>query len=436
MISYSSGNLSFSDFYTHFSHFFKTKVEFDKNFFLNFLIESSNSVENIYKECVFFTTSSTKKNRGVFDKLSTHPFYGSLLAVIVLFIAYEFVGVFGAGTLVGLIEEDLFGKIINPFVTKTVEQLFGNNIITNAFIGEYGIFTMGFTYAFALILPIMFTFFLLFSILEDVGFFPRVTLIMNKFLMFFGLRGKATLPLVLGFGCDTMATLTTRILPTKRERILTTFILSLSIPCSAQLGVCLGILGNIGFKAVFLWIFVLILSTIIPLFIANKLIFSKSKPLPFIMEIPPFRRPYISNILTKTFLKIIWYFKEIVPLFILGTLVLYIAEITGILSIIQKIGGPLIKSILFLPPEIIVVFLMGFLRRDYGAAGLFAMHQAGILTGSQAFVCVVIITLFVPCLAQFMVTVKEFGYKVAFLILFFNFFYAIFVGTVLVRIGK
>ncbi|MFN7181400.1 MAG: FeoB small GTPase domain-containing protein [Planctomycetota bacterium] len=432
----SSGNISQADFACYFSQFLNTPVQPDKTFFLNFLRQSSNDVETIYKESVSSLRPLDGKDRNAFDKISTHPIYGFLLAVIVLFVVYEFVGVFGAGTLVDLIEDGLFGKMINPFLKKTVEEFLGNNIVTQAFTGKYGIFTMGFTYAFALILPIMLTFFLMFSILEDIGYFPRLTILMNKFLMPLGLKGRATLPLVLGFGCDTMATLTTRILPTKKERILTTFILSLSIPCSAQLGVSLGILSKIGIYALGLWIVILIVATLVPLFLLNKLTFRKSSPTPFIIDIPPFRRPYISNILMKTFLKIMWYFKEAVPLFIFGTFILYLADITGLLLFIEKIFGPIIHRLLYMPPEIITIFILGFLRRDYGAAGLFAMFETGLITRFQAFTGVVIITLFVPCFAQFLVTLKEFGYKVAFTILFFNFFYAIFIGAILLRIGR
>lgn len=435
---YSSGNLPPADFLSHFSCFLAGDADLksDKNLFFTFLRETTDAVDMIYNEVVEQSIFSPKKSIVSFDRISTHPIYGLFLALIVLFLIYEFVGVFGAGVLVDLIEEKLFGKLINPALTKTITELFGENVITSAFVGPYGIFTMGFTYAFALILPIMFTFFLIFSLLEDIGYFPRLTFLMNKFLTFLGLKGRSTLPIVLGFGCDTMATLTTRILPTKRERILTTFILSLSIPCSAQLGVSLGILSKMGIKALLMWIGILILSTIFPVFLANKLLFHKSKPTPFIMELPPFRIPYLSNILIKTLLKIIWYFKEAVPLFILGTFALYLADTTGILSLVQKVGGPVISKILLMPPQMLIIFILGFLRRDYGAAGLFTMYQAGTITNFQAFAGVVVITLFVPCFAQFMITVKEFGYKTAFSILFFNFFYAILVGAILVRIGK
>ncbi len=432
----SSNNISQIDFDFHFKDFINSdRIVADRGYFVNFLRESTESVDKIYKDIV---KTPGKKAGGyyLFDKMTTHSVWGGVFAVLLLFIAYEFVGVFGSGTLVNLVENGFFNGMLNPFLKRVIEGMFGVNFVTEAFVGQYGIITMGFTYAFALVLPIMFTFFLFFSVLEDIGFFPRLTLFMNKILMLLGLKGRATLPLVLGFGCDTMATLTTRILPTRRERVLTTFILSLSIPCSAQLGVSLGILGKIGLKAIFLWIFILIISTIVPVFIANKLIFGRTKPLPFIMEIPPFRMPYISNILTKTFLKMWWYLKEAVPLFILGTFILYVFDKIGLLAKAQQVGGPVIKSVLGLPPEMMIIFILGFLRRDYGAAGLFALYQAGTLTKFQALASVVIITLFVPCFAQFLVTIKEFGYKVAITILLFNFFYAIGVGALLLKLNK
>src|SRR5690606_1647171 len=120
-------------------------------------------------------------------------------------------------------------------------------------VGEYGLWTMGITYALALILPIVTTFFLAFSILEDSGYLPRLAALSNRLFQFLGLNGKAVLPMVLGLGCVTMATVTTRVLESKRERLLVTLLLALAIPCSAQLGVVMGLLAGISLTAAIIW---------------------------------------------------------------------------------------------------------------------------------------------------------------------------------------
>ncbi len=126
-----------------------------------------------------------------------------------LYAVYVFVGVFGATTLVGLLEEDLFDGILNPAVTDFVTTQIGNNGLSDLLVGQYGLWTMGMTYALALILPIVSTFFIAFGILEDSGYMPRLSVIANRMFARMGLNGRAVLPMVLGLGCVTMATLTT-----------------------------------------------------------------------------------------------------------------------------------------------------------------------------------------------------------------------------------
>jgi ferrous iron transport protein B len=112
------------------------------------------------------------------------------------------------------------------------------------FVGDYGVLTLGVRYAVAIILPVVGTFFLFFSVLEDTGYFPRLALLVDRSFKRIGLSGRAVIPMVLGFACDTMATMVTRTLETKRERVLATLLLALAIPCSAQLGVIIAVLAG------------------------------------------------------------------------------------------------------------------------------------------------------------------------------------------------
>ena len=117
-------------------------------------------------------------------------------------------------------------------------------------VGEYGLITMGLTYAIAIVLPVVTTFFLIFGFLEDSGYIPRLAIFSDRLFRAMGLNGKAVLPMVLGLGCDTMATMTTRILATPKERLIAILLLALGVPCSAQLATIMGILGGISFAAV------------------------------------------------------------------------------------------------------------------------------------------------------------------------------------------
>ncbi|UCH02586.1 MAG: ferrous iron transport protein B, partial [Candidatus Bathyarchaeota archaeon] len=258
------------------------------------------------------------------SKLMITPYTGVPILLLVLYIGlYQFVGVFGAQTLVEFLEEIVFGKYFNPYVTELFSNLIPYSAIRELFVGEFGIITLGLRYAIALILPIVGTFFIAFSIIEDTGYLPRMALLIDRVFKKIGLNGRAVIPMILGFGCSTMATIVTRTLETRRERIIATFLLALAIPCSAQIGVLLGILSGTP-SATFIWIIMLVTIFLLVGFLTARLMPGK-KP-SFYMEIPPLRVPKISNVLTKTYTRMEWYFKEVFPLFILASIVLWMGQ--------------------------------------------------------------------------------------------------------------
>jgi ferrous iron transport protein B len=344
-------------------------------------------------------------------RLATHPFWGWVILGVILYGLYWFVGVFGAGILVGLLEEGLFGQVINPWVVAQVSNLVPIPLLVDLLVGEYGLWTMGMTYALALILPIVSTFFLAFGVLEDSGYLPRLAALSNRLFQRMGLNGQAVLPMVLGLGCVTMATLTTRVLETKRERLLVILLLALAIPCSAQLGVVMGILAGVSFTAMLIWSGVMALVLLAVGWLAARLMPGERTKL--LVELPPMRRPVFSNVVVKTLARIEWYVKEVVPLFLLGTALLFILDRTGILNQVIRLGEPLVAGWLGLPPEASAAFLVGFLRRDFGATGLFVMQSEGLLSPIQIVVAMVTITLFIPCLASLLMIAKERSWRTA-----------------------
>lgn len=360
---------------------------------------------------------------------SAHPLGGIPVLLLVLFLTYEFVGVFGAGTLVGFMEETVFGTYINPLATRLVELLIPISFLQELLVGEYGLITMALTYALALIFPIVGTFFLVFGLLEDSGYLPRLAVMVNKAFKIMGLNGKAVLPMVLGLGCDTMATLTTRILDSKKERLIVVLLLALGVPCSAQLGVILGMLAGVSAKATLLWLTTIVGVIFLVGYLAARVLPGKGSD--FVLELPPLRVPQLSNIAIKTAARIEWYLREAVPLFLLGTLVLFFLARFGLLEAIEVRASPIVVGFLGLPIKATEAFLVGFLRRDYGAAGLYAMAQAGQLDPIQVVVSLVTITLFVPCIANFFIIIKEKGWKVALAIVSFIFPFAFLVGGML-----
>ncbi|GFO63867.1 ferrous iron transport protein B [Geomonas paludis] len=344
------------------------------------------------------------------SRLTVRPSTGvPLLLVVLYFGLYQFVGVFGAGTLVDFLEGKGFEEFFNPWITGVVKGSVPWPIIQELFVGEYGIITLGFRYAVGIILPIVATFFLFFSMLEDSGYFPRLALLVDRVFKTMGLTGRAVIPMVLGFGCDTMATMVTRTLETVRERVIATVLLALAIPCSAQLGVIMSLLSKTP-GALLVWGLCLFGIFLLVGLLAAKVL-PGDTPM-FYMEIPPMRLPQFSNVLTKTYTRMQWYFMEILPLFILASVLLWLGKVTHFFEKMIEAMTPVMAS-LGLPKESAVAFIFGFFRRDYGAAGLYDLQTKGLMDARQLTVAAVTLTLFIPCVAQFLIMKKERGWKVA-----------------------
>lgn len=361
-----------------------------------------------------------------------HPVWGVPILIGVLAVMYVLVGDVAAQHGVNFLENVVFGRYLIPAFRWAVQGAVPWAWLQAFLIGEYGVLTMALPYAFAIILPIVTMFFLCFGFIEDVGYLPRLAVIANRFCRVLGLNGKAVLPLVLGLGCDTMATMTSRILESKRDRIIVTLLLALGIPCSAQLGVIMALLAGRPPLALGIWLGVVATVIILVGQAASRVLPGEASP--FLYELPPLRKPQLSNVLIKTLGRVEWYVKEAVPLFILGTMVLFVLDAIGALAVLERLGRPFIVGWLGLPEQATAAFLIGFLRRDFGAAGLFTLQRTGMLSGVQTVVSLVTITLFVPCIAQYFMMVKERGWKLATLMAVFVTGVAVLVGGLLFRV--
>jgi ferrous iron transport protein B len=348
--------------------------------------------------------------------LAVQPLTGIPLLLLTLYFGlYKFVGDFGAGTLVDLLEKKLFEGLFNPWITNLLTGWIPWWWLQELLVGEYGIITLGLRYAVGIILPIVTTFFIFFSFLEDAGYLPRLALLVDRGFKWFGLSGRAVIPMVLGFGCSTMATMVTRTLETVRERVIATLLLALAIPCSAQLGVILALLARTP-GGLLVWIACMTLLFVLVGVLAGKLLPGEA-PM-FYMELPPMRLPQLSNVLTKTYTRMQWYFLEILPLFVFASVLMWLGKITHGMERLVNAMTPLMQGI-GLPKEAAIAFIFGFFRRDYGAAGLYDLQSKGLLDGRQLTVAAVTLTLFIPCVAQFLMMLKERGWKVSLAIFVF-----------------
>jgi ferrous iron transport protein B len=192
-------------------------------------------------------------------------------------------------------------------------------------------------------------------------------------------------------------------------------LLALGVPCSAQLATIMGILGGISVWALLLLFAVVLGQMVLVGFLAAQVLPGDRSD--FILELPPLRLPRVRNLLTKTLLRVRWYLGEAVPLFLVGTALLFVLDRLGLLTALSRAARPIVTGALGLPAGAAEVFVMGFLRRDYGAAGLFRMAEGGQLTGVQAVVALTVMTLFVPCVANLLMIIKERGVKTGLAIL-------------------
>lgn len=312
---------------------------------------------------------------------------------------------------------------------KNVEINFHfNNVIAQFFFGEFGVITMTVTYLFFLLLPLVTSFYLTLAFLEDSGYLPRLAALADRTFTRLGLNGKAIIPVILGFGCVTMATITTRMLGTEREKTIATAILQFVIPCSAQLAVITVLLSAAGPQAIFIYVFTILTVLILTSTVLNKIVPGQSSPL--ILDLPLMTIPDPKNFFRKTYYRTLGFMKEASPLFFIGTAIIGLLHLTGLINLWIDLLEPLTTKVLQLPKESAVAFIMGMIRRDFGAAGLFNMN----LTSYQTVVALVTITLFVPCIASFLVMIKERGLKQGLIIWAGTWIFAFTIGGILSHI--
>ncbi|MFC1715768.1 nucleoside recognition domain-containing protein [Candidatus Poribacteria bacterium] len=392
----------------------KAKLEYSHS--LNYLITMSrqSQVRELTRDVI---SAPADRGRGFAEKLSRfmiNPLAGIPILLLVLAGIYYSVGVFGAGICVDWLEGTFFGEAdgsegwILPYIVKLFEKAIPWRVVEELFIHEYGIITLGVRYAIAIVLPVVGIFFIVFSIIEDTGYLPRLAMLIDRIFKKIGLSGRAVIPMVLGLGCDTMATMVTRTLETKRERVISTFLLALAVPCAAQQAVFLGILSQ-NLTALVIWAGVVVGELLLVGYLSAKILPGENPS--FYMELPPLRLPKFTNVLTKTYSRMQWYLLEIIPLFIIASVMIWVGRLTRLFDLVIKLLEPVVGFI-GLPDNLAEAILYGFFRRDYAAAALYDEATSSVgLTGNQFVIAAVVLTLFLPCIAQFLVMIKERGMK-------------------------
>lgn len=335
-----------------------------------------------------------------------NPLTGIPALFFTLWLTYQLVGVLFAQTVVGFTEDTVMSGYYEPLVRSLLARFIDLDAPTGVILaGQFGLLTMAITYLLGLLFPLVAGFYLVLSMLEDSGYLPRIAILTDRVMSYLGLNGQAVIPLVLGFGCVTMAIITTRMLASARERRIATFLLALTVPCSAQLAFVAAILGTLG--AGYLLLYGLLILCIL-LGVGTVLgRFMSGHTVPLLLDLPTMRLPRPGNVLLKTWVRTSGFIKEAFPIFLGGALTLSLLRVTGMMERIERAMEPLTTGWLLLPGETAYAFIMGFIRRDFGTAGIMSIPMEPL----QMFVALVTLTLFVPCIATTLIIFKERGWR-------------------------
>ncbi|MCK4790468.1 MAG: ferrous iron transport protein B, partial [Desulfobacteraceae bacterium] len=380
----------------------KIRRQFRGNFGRVLNDKRSRWVDDIVED----TTKKQKITPGEFSKafgrLSRHPIFG--LAILAFFVITTYLLVTHVA---GFLDEILSAALLDPtleYITKLLPSGFWNEFL----VGDYGILTLGLFNAIVTVLPILSVFFLMFGFLEDIGYIPNLCVLVKRVFEKIGLTGKAVMPLVLGFGCKTMATLATRGLRSKKEKFVAVYLIAFALPCSAQMGIDMAIFGRIGIKAFMIGYGALALIELSAGLALNKIIKEQEKSV-FLQELPAIRVPSPKAIAVKTYHRLYWFLKEAIPIFIIAAVALFLLDKTGVLDLIKTLMSPIVVSWLGLPRDIVDVLLLAAARHEAAAGLTLRMVDAGALNYVQCIVTVVITTMFVPCFANVVAMCKQMG---------------------------
>ena len=347
------------------------------------------------------------------EDASVKPLTGGFIALVVLvgtFFVVRFIG----ESLIGYVFDPLFDTLWTPVILQLSSLLGGSGFLHSTLIGNiangevnyvesFGLLTTGLYVPLAMVLPYIFSFYLMLGLLEDIGYLPRLAILMDTIMHRLGLHGYAIIPTLLGLGCNVPAVLATRILESKRERFIAATLISIAVPCATLQAMVFGLVGERGIQYVAIVYGTLFVVLIILGFILNRLVKGFSPEL--LIEIPPYRLPLWRTVLQKLWMRVYGFLKEAMPIILAAVLVINILYTLGVFDAIANFTAPVVTGLLGLPKEAVVALVIGFLRKDV-AIGMLA--PLGLSAGQLVVGCVVL-AMFFPCIATFVVLLRELG---------------------------
>jgi ferrous iron transport protein B len=361
-----------------------------------------------------------------FSHVAQHPIWGLGVAALVLVLLYFFVGVLGATIVVDWFHDTLFHELLEPVSQRALAWI-PSALVRDALLDpDFGLLPTGLFLAVGVVFPVLLFFYLAFAVLQDSGYLARLSVLLDRHMRRVGLNGRGLVPLAMGFSCVTMALITTRMLETRRERLIASFLMMLAVPCAPLLGVILVVLGDLPPSATVLVFSLIALQLLLAGSIANRLLPGRSGD--FIMELPPMRIPRLRHVLWTTWRQTFLFMREAVPYFLLATFALFVFDRLGGLQLTKEALRPGFESLLALPEETVQVFIKTFVRRENGAAELERLKEH--FTPLQLVVTILLMTFVAPCINSVLVLYKVRGTLAATAILLVITGYALVLGAV------
>jgi ferrous iron transport protein B len=266
----------------------------------------------------------------------------------------------------------------------------------------------------ALVIPYILLFYIILALLEDSGYLPRVVVLLDSLMHKVGLHGQALIPMLVGMGCNVPAILATRVIESKREKLIISTIIVMAVPCSAQMAIIVGTVGNYaGLIYVMVILLILLSLAILLALLLHRAI--KFEPGSLMIEIPDLAVPLAGNVLTKTYMRIKEFFFIAFPLLLAGSLVLEVLSAYGVLGSLVDPLAFFTEGFLGLPAVIIIALIFGILRKEMAFQLLIVLFGtadlASVMTTDQFFVFALIMATFMPCIATLAVMIREHGVK-------------------------
>lgn len=383
------------------------EINYKKNEKWNFI---GNIVEDVQK--------TEHRHPTLYEKLSdisVHPILGLIFAIIVLSVSFWFIRIIGEG-LIRWIMEPGFNTLYKPLLENISNALGPDSILHRLIIGNlinqeidfrqsFGLLSTGIYIPLAAVLPYVFSFYLVLTILEDIGYLPRLGVLLDNLMHRIGLHGLSVISMFLAFGCNVPGALATRILETRKERFIASTLMAIAIPCMAQIAMISGLLGKHGAYGFFTLFGILFLVWLGAGIILKKYIKGESPEI--LVDIPPYHFPYPKAIAKKVWMRVRHFITEAIPFVLIGVFIVDILYIVGFLEFMGKIFAPVITKVFGLPPEAISALLVGFLRKDVAIGMLVPLG----LNFRQLIVASAVLTIYFPCVATFIVLLKELGIR-------------------------